>query len=302
MLKIFLRPAMIFIPLAAGFMMPAASSLVWSVRWVLVCMLYMVCLRLRVRELKISRTHLLILGANILLGVVPYLVLHFFCGGKYEQLALAAFFVGITPTATAAPVVAAFLNERAGFVLTGFVVTNAGIALALLCLLPAVTGNFSAGFAAEVGRSLFTVAFLPAIAAVLTRMAWKRAPELAAKGTLLSFALWSYALFVIAASARVTMPSGNAFGQIALTGGVSLLLCICNFSTGYLLAPRRFKREASQTLGQKNTALTVYLALAFAGPQAALGPIFYVVWHNSYNAFQMFCYDRRKRKRLRRQR
>ncbi|MBR2374427.1 MAG: transporter, partial [Lentisphaeria bacterium] len=50
----------------------------------------------------------------------------------------------------------------------------------------------------------------------------------------------------------------------------------------------------SQSLGQKNTTLTVYLALIYAGPLAAIGVISYVFWHNTYNAIQLYIFDRRK--------
>ncbi|MEG2248861.1 MAG: hypothetical protein RSB88_08120, partial [Akkermansia sp.] len=47
-------------------------------------------------------------------------------------------------------------------------------------------------------------------------------------------------------------------------------------------------RECSQSLGQKNTTLTIFLAMIYApSPIAALGPTFYVLWHNLWNAWQL---------------
>jgi BASS family bile acid:Na+ symporter len=40
--------------------------------------------------------------------------------------------------------------------------------------------------------------------------------------------------------------------------------------------------------------LTLYLALHFAGPLVAMGTIFYILWHNLWNAWQMYVYDKRK--------
>ena len=70
-----------------------------------------------------------------------------------------------------------------------------------------------------------------------------------------------------------------------------------SFSAGALLEKKRYRRESSQSLGQKNTTLTIYLALVYAGPLAAMGVISYVLWHNSYNALQLFRVDQRKRKK-----
>ena len=66
-----------------------------------------------------------------------------------------------------------------------------------------------------------------------------------------------------------------------------------NFTVGGLLVPKRYRREGSQTLGQKNNMLTIYLAMTFASPLAALGPTFYVVFHNLWNVWQLFVFDRR---------
>jgi BASS family bile acid:Na+ symporter len=54
-----------------------------------------------------------------------------------------------------------------------------------------------------------------------------------------------------------------------------------------VIGGREFPREASQSLGQKNTTFTIYLALAYASPVVALGPTFYVIWHNLWNSWQL---------------
>ena len=82
-------------------------------------------------------------------------------------------------------------------------------------------------------------------------------------------------------------------GQLAL---IALLICAANFAIGHWVGEKNYKREASQSLGQKNTTLTIYLALVYAGPLVAMGVISYVLWHNSYNAIQFFFHDRKKNK------
>jgi BASS family bile acid:Na+ symporter len=72
--------------------------------------------------------------------------------------------------------------------------------------------------------------------------------------------------------------------QIAVT---SLLVCAAGFALGRVIGGREFAREASQSLGQKNTTFTIYLALTYASPLVALGPTFYVVWHNLWNSWQL---------------
>ena len=54
-----------------------------------------------------------------------------------------------------------------------------------------------------------------------------------------------------------------------------------------MIGGREFPREASQSLGQKNTSFTIYLALTYANPLVALGPTCYVLWHNLWNSWQL---------------
>jgi BASS family bile acid:Na+ symporter len=112
-----------------------------------------------------------------------------------------------------------------------------------------------------------------------------------------TFGLWSVTLFIIAASAAEFFRDNPdvSYWIVAETAFISLLICAVSFGAGALLEKKRFRREASQSLGQKNTTLTIYLALVYAGPLAAMGVVSYVLWHNSYNAIQLFLSDRRKR-------
>ena len=75
---------------------------------------------------------------------------------------------------------------------------------------------------------------------------------------------------------------------MCLIAAVSLVLCLLGFITGRIIGGKRLFLESSQSLGQKNTTLTIYLALTYASPAAALGPAFYVIWHNSWNAYQLW--------------
>ena len=54
-----------------------------------------------------------------------------------------------------------------------------------------------------------------------------------------------------------------------------------------IVTESEFPREGSQCLGQKNTTFTIYLALAYTSPVVALGPTFYVLWHNLWNSWQL---------------
>ena len=91
MMKSLIRPAMIFIPFATGFLLPQAAQLQWTIRWALIVMLFLACLQIRFKQLKPKAFHWRVLAANLLIGVLPYWIFHAM-GPEYDQLALAAFF------------------------------------------------------------------------------------------------------------------------------------------------------------------------------------------------------------------
>ena len=292
MWKTLIRPAMIFIPLGLGVFFPGAGAYSFLIRYLLMVMLFMVFLKLDLRQLAFRRSHFLLFGANLLIGVGAYLIVRAAAGdGPLPQ---AAFFTGITPTATAAAVVMGFLGGNVGYVITAFVLTNVGMALLLPWLLGWVCGNTSFGFILNVGENLFFLLVIPAAVAFVVRKFHPAAEKWPSRFATASFGLWSACLFIIAASASANFRANPGISPwiIGKTALIALVLCVLNFSAGYFLGEKGLRHEASQSLGQKNTTLTIYLALVYAGPLAAFGVISYVLWHNSYNAVQLFLTDR----------
>lgn len=297
MWKTLVRPAMIFVPLGLGMLFPKAAELNFLIRYLLMVMLFMVFLKLNLKELKIRRSHWILWGVNLVIGVGSYLAARWITGN--ETLAQAAFFTGITPTATAASVVMGFLRGNVGYVITSFIITNTGIALVMPFLLGWVCGNTSFEFLLRVANTLVFLLLIPAGAAFVLRKIYPAAVNWPKKLATASFGLWSACLFIIAASAAQFFRDNPGISPwiIAETALIALVICIASFGIGALLERKRFRREASQSLGQKNTTLTIYLALVYAGPLAAMAVISYVLWHNSYNAVQLFLIDRRQSRR-----
>ena len=305
MKKALLRPAMIVLPMIAGLFFPAAGRFVsapWHlVRYTLFVMIFLAALPIRVSELRPRREHWRLLAVNILMGVLPFaLVRSLF--PEQRELALALFFLGITPTAAASSVIISLLNCRVGFALTGFAVSNIGISLAMLGLLPLTTGRFTFDFVGDVACTLFLLIALPVTLAWLCRRFRPALAQAAPRMKMFSLSLWSCSLFILAAHARqyVIDHPGDSARQLLICAAVSLIVCVLNFSVGAWIAPRRLRRECSQLLGQKNTIFSICLALAYASPFVALALTFYIVWHNLCNAFQLLRYDRRRQSRLRR--
>jgi BASS family bile acid:Na+ symporter len=282
----FIRTAALVLGMGLGALVPKAYGAAWAIRWLVMGMLFVVFLDTRLSRQSLHRSHAVLLGANVAMGFAAW-GLGWMVGGR--EVALAAFFAGITPTATAAPVVMSFLRGRVEYVITAFLVTNLIIAALLPGLLPLVLGQTTPAVFGQVLGSVGLVVFAPMGAAWLLRTLHPPAAQWPRHLRDFSFGMWVVVLFLVTANGSHflrTQPdlSLRVLGEIAATTAV---VCAANFALGRLIGGREFSREASQSLGQKNNSFTIYLALAYAGPLVALGPTCYVVWHNLWNSWQI---------------
>lgn len=286
-----LRPLGLVLALGAGAVLPVPASWQVAVRPLIVLMLLGVFLEVRPDLRALRWKHAWLFLANVGLGVGAWWV----CRPLGPSIAAAAFFVGITPTAAAAAVVTRFLGGDLSFVVASFFVTNLGMALVLPWLMPLVlrgvphaAGGEAAGVS-SVALSLLLLVVVPLVVASVVRRFW---PSVASWGSAIrraSFGVWLAMLVLITARVRdfiggqTGLPS-TILVEIAL---IAVVLCFLGFYLGRLIGGHTRALEAGQSLGQKNTTLTLYLALAHADPIAALGPAFYVIWHNLWNSWKL---------------
>jgi BASS family bile acid:Na+ symporter len=281
-----LRTVALVAGMVLGALLPQAYAAAGAIRWLIMGMLFLVFLQTGLSHQTIHRSHVVLLVANLAMGFAAW-GLGWLVGGR--EVALAAFFAGIAPTATAAPVVVSFLRGRVEYVIAAFLLTNLVIAALLPGMLPLVLGRATPEAFVQVLGSVGLVVFVPMGAAWLLRTVHARAAEWPRHLRNLSFGMWVLALFLVTANGshflrlQTDLPPG-VLGKIAFT---TAAVCAASFALGRVIGGREFPREASQSLGQKNTSFTIYLALTYANPLVALGPTCYVLWHNLWNSWQL---------------
>lgn len=287
MRAVFTRSLAITFAFVAGYCFPELNVLNWLIRWLIIGMLFLTFLGLRINRMKLDRRHLFMVLLNLAVGLGAFALLE---AAGQGQLSQAAFFAGITPTATAAPVIIGFLNGNVEFVTTALLFDNAAMCALLPVTLPWVTGQGGVEVYWQVMQSVLIVMALPLAAALLVRRIYPGAFVWPRKLKDVSFGMWVAALVLIVAHASYDIRHNPEISHALLwqIGLVSLLLCGLNFALGYMIGGPDMRRECSQSLGQKNTTLTIVLAMTYANPIATLGPTFYVLWHNLWNAWQMY--------------
>jgi len=281
-----LRTVALVAGMGLGILVPPAAAAAAAIRWLVMGMLFLVFLDTRLSRSSLRPSHLVLLAANVAMGFAAW-GLGWVVGGR--DVALAAFFAGITPTATAAPVVTSFLRGRVEYVVAAFLVTNLAIAALLPGFLPLVLGRTAPAVFGDVLASVGLVVFAPMAAAWLLRTVHAPAAGWPRRLRDLSFGMWVAVLFLVTANGSHFLHTHPelAVGAVVRIAAITAAVCAANFALGHLIGGREFGREASQSLGQKNNSLTIYLALAYAGPLVALGPTCYVVWHNLWNSWQI---------------
>lgn len=294
--KALLRPLLILAAFAVGSAMPQLSCFRGAMRYILMLMLFFIFSKLDFAELRPRKQHLYLLLANLLLPLAVYA--GFMVLGM-RDLALAAFFIAITPTATAAPVILSFLGGNINFVVSCFIITNLGVIGALFFLIPLlVTGKSDLAEFGRVGLNLAITMVVPAVVAQLTRHLMPSGVVWQQRFTNLNFYLWVVLLVLISANATAFICSHREvpLQTILAIALLSAVICAVNFTLGAVLGGKSFRQEGSQGFGQKNTTLTIVLATTFASPLVALGPTIYVLWHNVWNACQLYMLEKRKLK------
>ena len=296
MFKSLIRTFAIVAAFIAGYMMPGLHVYSWTFKWMLVVMLFVTFLGIRFKRMKPERAHWLLTGANLMVALAAWGVCRLVFGDGY--LAQAALFVGIMPTATAAPVVMGLLGGSVEFMLTALLLINGIICTLLPFILPAVVGRGGFEIYLNVAQNISLVMLLPLALALAARRFYPRAIAWPRKLKDVTFGIWVVILVLIAANASYDISSREGISERVLEqiGVIALLVCGVNFGLGYLLGGHTRAAECSQALGQKNTTLSIYLALTYASPIAALGPTFYVLWHNLWNAWQLYRASERKRR------
>lgn len=275
-----------------GILFPQLSRLSFLIQYLLMAMLFFAFLDIEIRPRSFQKGVIWVVLANILVAFAAYGILRPFS----LDLALTALITGIAPTATAAPVIIGFLQGQVEYVVGAVLVSNVTMSLVVPLALPFIVGNVVQVSIWQVLKPVLVTMFVPLILARLSRVLPQKAQSAIRRGKAFSFTFWLLALLISTSKASDFLrhdisATATAVIPIAL---ISLVLCVINFSLGALLGGERFRQESSQSLGQKNNAFVIWVALNFLNPLVAMGPTFYILYHNIYNSWQIYRFERRR--------
>lgn len=275
----------LFSAIIIGILFPQLSYFSFIIQYLLGIMLFFSFLKAKISfHIFTEKKIYFILLANILIGWAAYFFLLFL---GFPELAFIGFVVGMIPTAMASPAVISVLKGNVSFVLGAVIVTNFGIGF----LFP-----FFSSFISPIQVStfsmlinIFTLLSLPFILSFIAKKYFHHITRKILQFSHLVFFLWAIIIILaLSKSSNFLQNNWHEYSSYILPIAIiSAVLCIINFTIGHYIGGKKFSKEASQSLGQKNPMLMIWISLTFFSPLVALGPTFYIIFHNIVNAWKL---------------
>ena len=253
-------------------------------------MLFITYCKLSPHDFKPGKFEIYLLVVQLLLAGLAYVFTFFW----NRTLAEGMFICFIIPTATAAPVITSMLGGSISKVATYSLLSNAMIAVLGPIVLAALGDHPEMSFIDSfllILKEVFPLVLLPLALAMAIRKYTPKIHETVVNHQELSFYCWVVSLLIVVGSCTsfaIQNWTPDATGTMILLALGALFACISQFKIGRKIGARfNDKVSGGQSLGQKNTVLAVWLALAYLNPMASIAPAAYVAWQNLVNSWQL---------------
>lgn len=253
-------------------------------------MLYITYCKLDMRDIRPHKFHLELLAVQMVLAAAVYAAL-----SPWRHVVAEGVFICVyIPTATAAPVITAMLGGSISKVATYSLLCNMFVAVTGPLILAAIGDNADMSFLHSfllICSKVAPLLIAPLVLALITRKVSPRLHSALVNHQQISFYLWAASLFIVVGSCvsfTINHWSHKDVDSILFLIFGALAVCLLQFYIGRKIGGKfHDKVSGGQSLGQKNTVLAVWLALAYMNPIASIGPAAYIIWQNSVNSIQL---------------
>lgn len=253
-------------------------------------MLFITYCKLTPKDFKPSKFEISLLGVQMGLSALAY-ALTFFWNRTLAEGVFICFFIS---TATAAPVITGMLGGSISKVATFSLLSNAMVALVGPIVLAALGDHPEITFGDSfllILKQVFPLILLPLALAMAMRKFTPSLHSFVVEKQQISFYCWCVSLLIVVGSCTsfaIQHWTPESTGTMILLAVGALCACLVQFKLGRKIGSK-FGDTVSggQSLGQKNTVLAVWLALAYLNPLASIAPAAYVAWQNIVNSWQL---------------
>lgn len=207
----------------------------------------------------------------------------------------------LCPVAASVAVISCMLGANRETVTTYTIIGNLMVAIVAPLYFTIIGCNDEIGFWASVWLILKRIG--PIIGfpffIILALQIWApKANNWIAKYKAWSFYLWSFALFFTLGQTIdfIFLHGEGNWHNIAWLGAASFLFCVIQFGLGKLLGKKYGDTIAGgQLLGQKNSAMGIWMANTFMHPLASVFMAFYSIFQNIFNSWQIWYFEKKRK-------
>lgn len=251
-----------------------------------------------IKSLRPSMLDLWLCLFQVVVSVGSYVVLRV-CGVN-EFISQGVLIGVLCPVASSVSVVACMLGANRKTTTTYTIIGNLLVAFVAPLIFTIIGANPELSFFHSLVLILyriFIVLGLPFILVLLFQIFLPKVNDFVAKYNGLSFYFWSFALlFTLGQTMDYIFKNGEGhWTNIIWLGVWSLFFCALQFGFGKWLGSKYGDTMAGgQLLGQKNSAMGIWMANTFLNPISAVFLAFYSIYQNLFNSWQIWYFGRKQ--------
>ena len=251
---------------------------------------------INIRNLKICFLDIWLLLFQIVVSLGCYLLLRPFNGIVAEGVLVGV----LCPVASSLVVISCMLGANLERVTTYTMVGNLGIAFVAPIYFSFIGAHVTMPFgesALLILSKVTPIIVLPLLVTVLFQHLIPKINNFLVKYQGLSFYLWACVLTItLGQTIDFVYLNGEGNGPVILWLAVaSVILCIIQFGFGKFIGKKYGDTiGGGQSLGQKNTAMGIWMAYTYLHPLASIYPAAYSICQNLFNSYQIWQYNKKR--------
>ncbi|MFI2741409.1 hypothetical protein ACG2LH_01605 [Zhouia sp. PK063] len=287
------KSILIAIAILLGIFFPQFYVFTFLIRYSLIVMLLLTFTGISIKFKDIKPSHLL----SVILVIVASLFHYWWIGLWFPKYAMLGFVLGSAPTAAAAAVVSNMMKLNTPYVTIATIVSNVVMVIFIPLVLPFLIQQKLSVSPILIVLQIFITLGIPFI---LGQLITHYSPSLTKQinsAKPFSFVLFIANMFIASANASQYIRTHDTINSkdIFIIACLTLVIGLLNFKMGEWTAPKAFKYECGLATGRKNTMFALWISLTYINPITALSPVCYLIFHNIYNAVQLWILDRKRK-------
>lgn len=250
-----------------------------------------------VKKMRFSKMYLWLMLYQIGVSIGMYYLLKAF--NASEILAQGVMLGVLCPVAASVVVISCMLGANRETVTSYTIIGNLMVAIVAPIYFSFIGNHqeipFWTSFWMILGK-IGTIIALPFFVALTTQVVMPKVHDLLCKIKGVSFYLWSVALTITLGQTIdfMFMEGKENLPAIIWLGVFSIAFCVIQFALGKYIGHKYGDIIAGgQLLGQRNSAMGIWMANTYLNPLAAIFPALYSVWQNLFNSIQLWYHDKK---------